>query len=60
MSNDEPGQRCPPDDEIGHSSFGLRHCRALALPLFVLGVGADHAHDAFASDDLAVFTDAFD
>tara|TARA_Y100000589_G_C27032733_1_gene579695 strand:+ start:103 stop:558 length:456 start_codon:yes stop_codon:yes gene_type:complete len=31
-----------------------------ALTLFVLGVGADHADDAFTADDLAVFTDSFD
>jgi hypothetical protein len=30
------------------------------LPLLVLGVGADHAHDVFAADDLAVLTDAAD
>src|SRR4051812_10779484 len=31
--------------------------RELTLFLFVLCVGADHAHDAFATDDLAVLTD---
>jgi hypothetical protein len=30
----------------------------LSLLLLVLGVGADHAHDAFAADDLAVLTDS--
>jgi len=30
----------------------------LALLLLVLRVAADHAHDAFAADDLAVFTDS--
>jgi hypothetical protein len=32
--------------------------QSLALLLFMLGVAADHAHDAFAADDLAVFTDS--
>jgi hypothetical protein len=32
----------------------------LTLALLVLGVLADHAHDAFAADDLAVLTDTFD
>jgi hypothetical protein len=30
----------------------------LALFLLVFRVAADHAHDAFAADDLAVFTDS--
>jgi hypothetical protein len=30
------------------------------LLLFVLGVRADHAHDAFAAHDLAVLTDPSD
>jgi hypothetical protein len=32
----------------------------LTLPLLVLGVLADHADNAFAPDNLAVFTDFFD
>src|SRR5881397_82713 len=34
--------------------------RALFLALFVFGVAANHPHRAFAADDLAVLTDAFD
>jgi hypothetical protein len=30
----------------------------LSLLLFVLGVGADHAHGPLSADDLAVFTDS--
>jgi hypothetical protein len=32
----------------------------LLLALFVFCVGADHPHRAFAADDFAVLTDAFD
>jgi hypothetical protein len=31
-----------------------------ALLLLVFGVGADHAHDAFAAHDLAVLTNSLD
>jgi hypothetical protein len=31
-----------------------------SLPLLVLGVRADHPHDALAADDLAILTDPLD
>jgi hypothetical protein len=44
---------------LRHFDFCILHLE-LALTLFVLGVGADHAHDVLAADDLAVFTDTAD
>jgi len=38
---------------------GLMDKWILPLPLFVAGVSADHPDDAFAPDDLAVFTKFF-
>jgi len=31
----------------------------LALPLFVAGIGTDHADDAFAPNDFAIFAQLF-
>jgi hypothetical protein len=49
--------RCA-SSSILNSAFCILNC--LALSLLVLGVGADHAHDVLAADDLAVLTDAAD
>lgn len=36
--------------------FAAMECAALALPLLVTGVRADHPHDAFSTDDAAPLT----
>jgi hypothetical protein len=40
-----------------HPQSAILNCSS--LPLLVLGVDADDAHDPLPADDLAVFTDAF-